>query len=195
MNSPPIAETRKEILRLIARLHRVPSSPSSRSRRTDDRPSPELAVLRGALSGKGSDLAEIMLRVEARLARIETKLGAGGPVSAAGSSSDGNTLSGIIAGQLLADSLQLISSNSLTGTLVITSSGVSTTLYMDEGQICHAVGEGTEGEGAVFVALAAQDGNFVFREHGDIPKKKTIESNTQFLILEALRRIDEGGQE
>jgi hypothetical protein len=62
----------------------------------------------------------------------------------------------------------------------------------------HAEGAGMSGESAFFAAFATTKGRYSFHQTTDITTQKTIDGNTQFLILEALRRIDEespGGEE
>ena len=51
----------------------------------------------------------------------------------------------------------------------------------------------TQGEEAVYALMAHIDGRYSFRETAKPPAKRTIEGNTQFLILEGLRRLDEMG--
>ena len=48
-----------------------------------------------------------------------------------------------------------------------------------------------EGESAFFAAFAFQSGRYSFLETTDLPTTATIEGNTQFLVLEALRQMDE----
>ena len=102
-----------------------------------------------------------------------------------------STLGGLIQGDMLSDILQLISSNSLTGPFKIESGEARYALYFREGQIEHAEGTGLKGDSAFFAAFALTSGSYTFHEGAEIPGNKTIDGNTQFLILEALRQIDE----
>jgi hypothetical protein len=99
--------------------------------------------------------------------------------------------SGLIQGQMLSDMLQLVSSNALTGVFVVENDRLKASLYFEEGRICHASGAGLEGEQAFFTAFGFEQGRYYFRETTQLPEQRTITSNTQFLILEALRQIDE----
>lgn len=118
------------------------------------------------------------------------------PKAQAGSRDDGHSLSGTIEEGVLADILQFVSTNSKTGAFVVSSRGQQMHLYFSEGQICHAEAGEMTGENALFAAMAAEDGRFHFDETENIPDEITIDGNTQFLILEALRQIDEsrGGE-
>ena len=64
-------------------------------------------------------------------------------------------------------------------------------LYFRDGELFHAKSNDLEGQSAFFAAMASLKGRFYFDETGQIPTEKTIDGNTQFLILEALRQIDE----
>lgn len=214
----PIGEAREEILRLIARLHgtgardrpRAAQPPVDAPRRAERAATPsagrasaerppgtasELRRLRESLEERLSDarLAVRLGALEKRVARIDELLsgrraepptGGGGEVE--------HTISGELRGQLMPDMLQLVSSNALTGVFVVRSGGTENRLYLEEGQICHAEGPGLEGESAFFASMAAEEGRYYFEETTDLPDKRTITGNTQFLILEALRKIDEG---
>lgn len=100
-------------------------------------------------------------------------------------------IAGVIRGQLLSDVLQLLSSNSMTGVFTVECRRAQTTLYFDAGRIVHAEGSGLEGEQAFFSIFAFEGGRYYFQETSELPAQRTINSNTQFLILEALRQIDE----
>ncbi len=105
-------------------------------------------------------------------------------------------LAGIIQEAMLPDILQLISSNDRTGIFRCEREGKIIDLYFREGHLYHAQGETMTGQSAFFAAMALQEGTFSFTETEEIPEEKTIDGNTQFMILEALRQIDEerGGE-
>jgi hypothetical protein len=105
-------------------------------------------------------------------------------------------LSGIIQEAMLPDILQLISSNDKTGIFRCEREGKSIDLFFREGHLYHALGENMSGQSAFFAAMALQEGSFSFSETDEVPEEKTIDGNTQFMILEALRQIDEerGGE-
>jgi hypothetical protein len=102
------------------------------------------------------------------------------------------TFRGVIQGELLSDMLQLVSSNALGGVFTIQGDQARFVLYFDEGQLCHAEGGGASGEAAFFAAFANREGEYTFLESSEGPAERTISANTQFLILEALRQLDEG---
>jgi hypothetical protein len=73
---------------------------------------------------------------------------------------------------------------------VIPRSGVRGLLFMDKGRICHAVCGDLEGEEAVYRCLSFRGGSFSnlpWRE----PERITIDSPTEFLLIQAARRRDE----
>ncbi len=129
-----------------------------------------------------------------RLSRLEEQVSKKPPSTppAAGGSAPTNAMfSGILKGQMLSDMLQLVSSNQMSGIFVIESEVGTCTLYFFEGRIRHAVGEDVTGEEAFFAAFASQEGRYHFTETQDLPAETTVSSGTQFLVLEALRRMDE----
>jgi hypothetical protein len=100
-------------------------------------------------------------------------------------------LSGAIREGLLADIFQMISSNMMTGTFGVVVEDTEIQLFFIEGEVCHGLGPELEGESAFFAAMAIEDGRFYFEETVVELETRTIKSKTQFLILEALRQIDE----
>jgi hypothetical protein len=100
-------------------------------------------------------------------------------------------LGGAIEQSMMADILQMLSSNLATGELVVQGGESKVSLFFSEGEIVHAVGPGVTGEQAVFAALAIDSGTFTMRQSAKLPKERSIHNKAQFLILEALRRIDE----
>lgn len=147
-------------------------------------------------AGTDLSLAGVMLvlrSVESRLSRIEgqlTEQRASLPPASQSPLSDA-TFSGAIQGQMLSDMLQLVSSNSMSGIFVIESDVMSCRLYFDQGRMCHAESGGVTGEDAFFAAFAVEKGRYHFKETSELPKERTVSSGTQYLVLEALRRIDE----
>lgn len=185
-SAPPRARVRKVSSRprralpsaLATTVAHPAASPSSRPRVDDP-------------SAIESRLLPICERLEGVLGRIEARL------ESAPASADELlpldpecTLRGRITDALLPDLLQMVTSNRWTGVFVATDGAFECRLYFDEGQACHAEAPGTSGEGAFFAALALEQGEYHFLET-PLPADKTISSNTQFLILEALRQIDE----
>ena len=155
-----------------------------------------------ATSAQGAGILAILQSMEQRLAQIEERLQSGVPQQKAGPAQlprpEANyTLSGVIQGELLSDILQLVSSNSLTGIFIVMGEEGKFTLYFQEGQIVHATGPDNLGEPAFYGAFAVMEGRYTFEETDSFSEERTITGNTQFLILEALRQIDESraGQE
>jgi len=145
-----------------------------------------------------SNNAEVTLKaIEGRLARMEDRIfgkGDGAPVPQALPPAEqvpGQTFGGVIQGDILSDMLQLVSGNAMSGVFRVKNGSASIDLFCEEGKICHAAGEGLSGESAVFAAFAFTEGTYAFRRTNELPEEKTITANTQFLILEALRKIDE----
>jgi hypothetical protein len=101
------------------------------------------------------------------------------------------TLGGVLQEGLLADMLQLVSSNVMSGVFSVVSEDRRVDLFFNEGELQHATGDGLTGESAFFAAMATEQGRYCFRETKDLPPEKTISKKTQFLVLEALRQMDE----
>jgi hypothetical protein len=133
--------------------------------------------------------------LESRLSRIEDGLkGAAKAPESNGRAapSEDTTFSGTIQGQMLSDMLQLVSSNAMSGIFVIENDKSRCTLSFDEGRMCHAANGDVTGEEAFFAAFASEGGRYYFKETSNLPPERTVSAGTQFLVLEALRRMDEG---
>ncbi len=113
------------------------------------------------------------------------------PKIEAGSENRRHLLSGRIQGTMLPDFLQLVSSNDKTGIFALEHDGERIELFFSSGHLCHAQSRNMSGQSAFFAAMAFEDGTFSFEETQEVPEEKTIDGNTQFMILEALRQIDE----
>lgn len=101
------------------------------------------------------------------------------------------TFAGVIQEGILADMLQLVSSNVMSGVFSVVGDGAPIEMFFHEGELKHAQCGELEGESAFFAAMATEQGRYSFRESKEPPPKQTISNKTQFLILEALRQIDE----
>ncbi len=132
-------------------------------------------------------------RVERRLARLEKRLPSQVPPALPPASA--YAIAGRLRQDLLGDILQLLSSNQMSGKFVVKNGGTESALWFDDGRICHTEVPGLEGEAAFFAVFASREGEYYFEETTDLPAEKTITSSTQFLILEALRQIDESEAE
>ncbi len=150
---------------------------------------------------------QVLRDLEQRLAAVEARLGERAPAAPPASQSappqssavvappppaEDDVLGGRISEGVLADILQMLSSNLATGLFAVRGEeGQEFRLFFEEGQIVHADGVGLSGESALFAAMAVERGRFSYRENAGGSPAKTIGSKTQFLILEALRQIDE----
>ncbi len=103
------------------------------------------------------------------------------------------TLSGEIQEGVLSDILQFLSTNRKTGAFIVKNDGPPIAVYLEEGQIVHAVAGDISGESAIFAMMSMCQGRFHFDESEELPEERTITGNLQFIILEALRQIDEAG--
>lgn len=75
--------------------------------------------------------------------------------------------------------------------LVIRRQGRVGVIYFDNGTIVHATLEGQEGEGVIYELLSWEDGSFSLRQ--DVPPpKRTVQTDWAGLLLEGMRRIDDG---
>ncbi len=72
--------------------------------------------------------------------------------------------------------------------------GRTAVLYLEQGQIVHAESQGESGEEIVYQVLAWGDGSFSV-EPGQPPPTHTIQRSYAGLLLEGMRRIDEGTAE
>jgi hypothetical protein len=209
-----ITKRREEILRLIAKVanggdsgpapRRLPTATARQDRQDRvawrrqslDRTREQREQLEKRLLGE--QLLQLHEMLEQRVSALEELVRGGGgpapaPQPATGSTSrfEQSTLSGTIREGLLADMLQMVSSNMMTGVFTTESNGTEIRLYFNEGEVCHGEGEGLVADNAFFAAMAMEKGRFYFTETDDLPGERTISSKTQFLILEALRQIDE----
>lgn len=204
-----LAGKRAEIMTLITRLTatRLARTAHARAGRPVDRrstptePAPRgegasvMTPIGNSSRPEGNGLLLALGALEARLRRIEERLAekrrSSWPMPPVRPDGAGATFSGVIQGQMLSDMLQLVTSNSMSGVFVVRNETGECTLYFDEGRMVHAEGPGLLGEEAFFAAFGFESGRYEFREGEAFSEGRTIEAGTQFLILEALRRIDE----
>lgn len=192
-----LARERAEILDLIRRLAAERSVRQrdlhGKTTRLSSRPPPAVGGATSEVRSRESvtngnaieGLEQRLRRVEEALLRKPARSSRPPPVDATA------MFSGLIRGQMLSDMLQLVSSNNMSGEFVVQSGDSKCTLYFDDGRIRHAQAPGLEGEQAFFAAFGFESGRYYFIETTELPDAKTIEAGTQFLILEALRQIDE----
>lgn len=91
----------------------------------------------------------------------------------------------------LANIIQLNCSEYNTAKVTLDRQGKEGVIFLDGGSIQHAAFGSLVGEEAVYELLRWRDANFRV-ESGVTTKKKTIETNWNALLLEGMRRIDEG---
>lgn len=208
-----VEKTRAEILRLIAKVHgtdaaaprgsaaaataRAAVEGTLRARRAElDRLKQQREYFAAKLSR--TPLVDRVAQLERRLAEIEGR-GAGDgkpatlPTAPGAAVPSDAVFGGMIRETMLGDMLQLVTSQAMSGVFTVTDGAQQVLMYFYEGQIHHATAGQIEGEDAVFAAMTIQKGAYYFRETAQLPEQRTISANTQFLILEALRRIDEQG--
>jgi hypothetical protein len=201
-----VADARAEILGMIAQLtssRRVPLAsrkaiatrlPLRRATVTANA-NGEPALREDESNGSLGGVMHALRSLESRLTRIEDGLKGGAkatPSSPREGAPDDATFSGAIQGQMLSDMLQLVSSNAMSGIFVIENDNARCTLYFEEGRMCHAQNGDVTGEEAFFAAFASEGGRYHFKETSNLPPERTVSAGTQFLVLEALRRMDEG---
>jgi len=93
----------------------------------------------------------------------------------------------------LVDLFQLLSSSSRTGRLNVNHPEGKAKVYFDKGQVVHAEFAGYSGQEAVYLLFADERGSFAFQVGVPSPQE-TIKTSTENLMLEAIRKVDEGSK-
>lgn len=93
----------------------------------------------------------------------------------------------------LVDLFQLLSSSSRTGRLNVNHPEGKAKVYFDKGQVVHAEFAGHSGQEAVFLLFSDERGSFAFQVGVPSPQE-TIKTTTENLMLEAIRKVDEGSK-
>lgn len=103
-------------------------------------------------------------------------------------------LSGSIRQFSLPDIVQFLSASSKTGKLGLLDgvSGVSGTIYFQDGAVRHAEAGASEGEEAFFELMRWTSGNFEFVP-GETSSKASVQQHSAILLMEGARRSDEWG--
>lgn len=91
----------------------------------------------------------------------------------------------------LVDLFQLLSGASRTGRLAVDHPRGPARIYFDKGDVVHAEFDEAEGEDAIYALFADERGSFHFRA-GLAAPRISVQLGTQNLVLEAVRRLDEG---
>jgi response regulator RpfG family c-di-GMP phosphodiesterase len=100
-------------------------------------------------------------------------------------------LAGALRDMALPDVLQALGNGRKTGLLRISSGGQSGEIQFLEGQIANASFGSKAREDAVYAMLALKDGDFVL-DPAFKPKDRVMQASIEALLLEGMRRIDEG---
>lgn len=90
----------------------------------------------------------------------------------------------------LVDLFQLLAASSRTGRLAVQHPDGPARVYFERGRVTHAEFAGVEGEPAVFSLFEDERGSFEFTVGLPAPRR-TVDTSTENLVLEALRRLDE----
>jgi DNA-binding MarR family transcriptional regulator len=90
----------------------------------------------------------------------------------------------------LVDLFQLLASSSRTGRLAVEHPMGKARVYFDKGRVVHAEFNNVHGEEAVYALFADERGSFEFQIGLPAPEE-TVNTSTENLMLEAIRRLDE----
>nr|MDQ2868425.1 DUF4388 domain-containing protein [Verrucomicrobiota bacterium] len=103
----------------------------------------------------------------------------------------GEKFQGTLSDLHLSDIIQLKCMSGATSALEFTGpQGEQARVYFDHGQVWHAVAPGKEGVKA-FNEIVSWKGGKISEVHGADPVARTIDIDWQFLLMEAVRKIDE----
>lgn len=107
-----------------------------------------------------------------------------------------SVLQGDLADYPLPDLLQFFHNTRKHGQLLFEqpSTGLTAGVFFEHGEIVHAFLPPREGEDAFYRLFNWSEGRFAFLKAAK-PASKTISSNVQNLLLEGLRRLDEGAED
>jgi DNA-binding response OmpR family regulator len=92
----------------------------------------------------------------------------------------------------LTDIVQMNCLGRVTTSLVITKDDHGGVIYFNDGEIVHAECDDIVGEEAFYTILGWQEGKFV-SNIGVVPPRETISSTWEHLLVEGMKRKDEGG--
>ncbi|MCA9671979.1 MAG: DUF4388 domain-containing protein [Myxococcales bacterium] len=102
-------------------------------------------------------------------------------------------VSGSLREMSLPDILQILSAGKKSGQLRLRFPDGSGEIYLDGGQVVNAVCGSLRGTKALYRLLPVDDGEFTLDPNAQIPER-VIHQSTEALVLEAMRRFDEGGR-
>ncbi|MBO6933900.1 MAG: DUF4388 domain-containing protein [Deltaproteobacteria bacterium] len=107
------------------------------------------------------------------------------------SSGAGRGIRGSLSEMALPDVVQVLGNGRKSGKLVVRGNGKSGELYFREGHVWDASIGGERGEEAFYALMRIDDGEFSL-DPTQLPSTRLIEVPTETLLLEAMRRVDEG---
>jgi len=132
---------------------------------------------------KADSLEEIVARVQNVLTREAARAGAKGVTRRRGITGDLGHLS-------LPDIIQTLAMGMKTARVSVASGRSRGRMWFEEGAARHAEAGKLEGEAAFYTMVGWDSGEFVI-EHGLRPKKRSLEQDTMFLLMEGMRLLDE----
>ncbi len=100
-------------------------------------------------------------------------------------------VSGSLREMALPDLLQVLSQGRKTGSLHIRTNGAAGEIHFDGGAVVNALWGNIEGNHAVYAMLKFEDGDFAF-DPAFRTDRRVIHDSSEALLLEGLRRLDEG---
>ncbi|MCC6876681.1 MAG: DUF4388 domain-containing protein [Sandaracinaceae bacterium] len=100
-------------------------------------------------------------------------------------------VSGSLREMALPDVVQILANGRKSGRLVITGAGKRGEVHFQDGQIYNASFGDARGEEAVYAMLKLADGNFSL-DPSFVPTERVIHASAEGLLLEGMRRLDEG---
>jgi hypothetical protein len=100
-------------------------------------------------------------------------------------------LSGALRDMGLPEVVQVLGQSRKTGQLRVTSGAASGEMHFDAGHIVHALFGTQKGDTAFYSMLRLTDGDFAFDPNVKTTER-TLAASTESLLLEGMRRIDEG---
>jgi len=101
-------------------------------------------------------------------------------------------ISGDLENLTFPDIVQMLSSGMKTACVTLESGGRTGQIWFENGAARHAQAMGIEGERAFFEMVRWTEGAFVI-EHGVSTRRRSVEQDAMFLVMEGMRLLDEAG--
>jgi CheY-like chemotaxis protein len=128
--------------------------------------------------------------VEELLARIENMLRREGLATRSRVHRRRKGISGQLENLPLPEIVQVLHMGKRTGCVTLSSGGVQGKIWFQEGDLVHAEVDAADGEAAFYGLMHWTEGEFSIQP-GVAAPKRTIRNDPMFLVIEALRRVDE----